>query len=247
MALRFDVLAEAYEAMIDWEKRLARETPFFRRVFEEVGAKRVLDSACGTGRHAAMFAEWGLEVEGADLNANMVEHCRGKYAQREKLRFVERSFMLPAEEPADVVVCTGNSLALVESFQQADAAIAALAASTRPGGALVIQVVNLLSREEGPVRWEKCKRARLTSGEALIIKGTHRAGRHGYVDFLLTDLSNGGAKLTVDCVRFLELEQERLEKQCQRNGFGRVVCYGGYGGEAFDPETSGDLILVARK
>jgi SAM-dependent methyltransferase len=247
MSLNFDVLAEAYDAMIDWDKRLANEAPFYRKLFEQVGARSVLDTACGTGRHAAMFAEWGLRVEAADLNPRMIEHCQARYAGTPNLSFVARSFLLPAERPADVVVCTGNSLALVEASQQADAAIAALCASARSGGAVVVHVLNLLSREEGPVRWDKCKRTNLSTGDALITKGTHRAGHHGYVDFLLADISGPTPKLTVDSVRFLELHREHLEAQCLRHGCDAVKAFGSYRMEPYDALTSGDLILVATK
>ncbi len=247
MSLNFDVLAEAYDAMIDWDKRLANESGLFRKVFDEVKARRVIDAACGTGRHAAMFARWGLEVEGADLNARMIEHCQAKYQGVGNLSFVTRSFMLPISRPADVVVCTGNSLALVDNLQQAEAAIAAMCAGVLPGGALVIHVLNLQSREEGPIRWDKCKRTLLSSGDALIIKGTHRAGGYGYVNFLLTDLSGSEPKLTVDTVRFLQLRSEFLETQCKCHGFKSIELYGNYRMEAFDPARSSDLIIVARR
>jgi SAM-dependent methyltransferase len=51
----FEDRPELYDALVDWSKRLAREEPFFRAVFEQVAARRVLDAACGTGRHAALF------------------------------------------------------------------------------------------------------------------------------------------------------------------------------------------------
>ena len=69
MANLFQDLTDVYEAMIDWPKRLAREEPFYRRWFERCGARSVLDVACGTGHHGAMFHRWGLRVEGADLSA----------------------------------------------------------------------------------------------------------------------------------------------------------------------------------
>ena len=72
----FSDVADIYEAMIDWQKRLASEGPFYRRLFDRVGVHSVLDVACGTGRHAAMFHSWGLRVEGADISANMIERAR---------------------------------------------------------------------------------------------------------------------------------------------------------------------------
>ena len=247
MSASFDVLAEAYEAMIDWDKRLANEAPLYRRIIEQVGAASVIDAACGTGRHAAMFADWGMKTEGADVNAKMIDHCRSRYADKPGLSFTTRSFLEPAAEPADAVICVGNSLALVGSLSEVDSAITALCASVRPGGAIVLHVLNLLSREEGPVRWDKCTRTTLSSGDALIIKGTHRAGRQGYVDFLLTDLSVTPPRLTADNVRFLLLERAPLEAECRRGGCDTVEVYGNYRFDPFNSATSSDLIIVGRK
>ena len=33
-------MSEAYDAMINWDKRLRARTPFYRRVFEQVKARR---------------------------------------------------------------------------------------------------------------------------------------------------------------------------------------------------------------
>ena len=54
----FADLTDVYEAMVDWPKRLANEEPFYRRLFARIGARRVLDAACGTGHHASMFHAW---------------------------------------------------------------------------------------------------------------------------------------------------------------------------------------------
>jgi hypothetical protein len=61
-----DQLTDVYDAMIDWSKRLDHEGPFYRTLFERLSAKSVVDVACGTGHHAAMFHDWGLEVEASD-------------------------------------------------------------------------------------------------------------------------------------------------------------------------------------
>ena len=66
----------AYDAMIDWKRRLERETPFYRQLFERINIQSVLDVACGTGRHAEMFHTWGLSVEGGDVSPQMLDFCR---------------------------------------------------------------------------------------------------------------------------------------------------------------------------
>lgn len=245
---QFDVLADAYDAMIDWEKRLAREGEFFRGLFDQLGVRTVLDAACGTGRHAAMFASWGLQVQGADLSAAMIDHCRKLHAGVQGLEFVQRSFLDAPPIEFDAVVCLGNSLALLPSMTQVQEAMAGMLAGVRSGGALVVQVVNLLSREEGPVRWDKCLRTALPNcRDALILKGTHRASGRGYVDFALVDLSDPTLKLQTQSPSFLELHALELSRIAKGCGCRSVETYGGYDRRPFDAASSADLICLCHK
>ena len=104
---RFDDLTDVYEAMIDWPKRLAHEEPFYRRLFEDVGARRVIDVACGTGvvaRQALARVGTGGQVVGLDMNPNMLMMARRRAPS---VAWHEGNAMaLPFPDHAfDVVVC----------------------------------------------------------------------------------------------------------------------------------------------
>ena len=88
-------LAGWYDTMVDWSKRLSHETPFFRRWFSEAHAQRVLDVACGSGHHAALFHQWGLVVEGADLSHAMLELARRRHGTAPGLTWTCRGFTDP--------------------------------------------------------------------------------------------------------------------------------------------------------
>jgi len=238
----FDVMAEAYDAMINWERRLANETPLLRWVIEQARAKSVLDAACGTGRHAAMLASWGLRVQGADLSAEMIEWCRGRHGEGKTgmLSWAQRSFTEKAPEPWDVVICTGNSLALAGKLGVIEQGIKAMAESATR--ALMLHVVNIYGRPDGPVVWDKSMRVRLKGGEHLLQKGIHRCAGRGYVDFVLTSLQS--FEVTTRCAEFVGLRRNWLEEQLRGNGFSRVQCFGGYGRQEFDEGKSGDLIVI---
>lgn len=237
----FDILSQAYDAMINWDRRLANEAPLFRWLFEQVGAHSVLDASCGTGRHAAMFASWGLRVQGADLSPDMIAWCRQQHGQSPALSWVQRSFTQKAEEPSDVVICTGNSLALAEDMSVIEEAITAMASSARH--ALLLHVVNLQARPDGPVVWDKTTRVQLSPGEHLLHKGIHRCGDIGYVDFLLTSL--GTFEVTGRSIPFAGLRQSWLKERLQQHGFTSVQFFGGYARQGFNEAASSDLIAVA--
>ncbi|MBN2025073.1 MAG: class I SAM-dependent methyltransferase [Pirellulales bacterium] len=241
-------LADVYDALVDWPKRLAREAPFYRGLFESLGARRVLDAACGTGRHAAMFHAWGLAVEGADLSPGMIERARRAFGEPEGLRFVVRAFDEPigAEEPFDAVVCVGNSLALAPDGAVAARAVEAMLAAVRPGGAVVIHVLNLDALPDGPCVWQKCLRIALARGDALVAKAVHRSGERGFVELLVVPWDRPEAR-QIESVPLLRLTEADLERAARRAGAAQTETYGGYAREPFDPRQSTDLIFIARR
>ncbi|RMG25564.1 MAG: class I SAM-dependent methyltransferase [Methanobacteriota archaeon] len=65
----FDAMAQVYDSMIDWERRLERELPFL--ISRLKPANRVLEVACSTGRHTAALA-CEFDVVGVDINQQMI-------------------------------------------------------------------------------------------------------------------------------------------------------------------------------
>ena len=244
----FDDLAEFYEAMIAWPKRLANEEPFYRRLFDEIGVRSVLDAACGTGRHAAMFHAWGLRVEGADISPSMIERARASFPQKEGLRWVVRGFHEPAgaAESFDAAVCVGNSLALAPDRATAQTAIGRMLDAVRPGGAIVLHVLNLWRLPDGPCVWQKCRRATLSAGDVMIVKGVHRCTSQGYMELVVVDAAEG-TMLRTESVPFLGLEAGELEQMAASAGANTAECFGSYDRKPYDRTESVDLIVVARK
>lgn len=244
----FQDLTDVYDAMIDWPKRLAHEGPFYRRLFEQHGVHSVVDTACGTGRHAAMFHGWGLRVEGADISPAMIARARANFGEPAGLRWTLRGFDKPIvpSKPFDAAVCIGNSLALAPDMPTVHRAIGQMLAAMRSGGLLVVHVLNLWHLPDGPCVWQKCRRATLPQGEALIVKGIHRCGVRGYVDLIVTNPAEAGAMQT-DCVPFLGLEAADLALPLQDAGVRNMHFYGDYQNKPYDRHASVDLIVVAEK
>ncbi len=245
----FDDMPDAYDAMIDWPKRLAREEPFYRWLFERVRAASVLDVACGTGHHAAMFHSWGLRVEGADLSEAMIQRCRLQYGQPQALRWVVRSFDEPAGTAGafDVAVCAGNSLALAADMAAMQRAVARMLEAVRPGGAIVVQVLNLWRMADGPCTWQKCRRADLARGDSLIIKGVHRCGRRGYVDMVVVSPGAGEPAMQGESVPFWGVEPADLEHMIYAGGAATVEIFGGYDRQVYRADRSQDVLAVGIK
>jgi SAM-dependent methyltransferase len=271
----FDDLADVYEAMIDWPKRLAHEEPFYRRLFERLQVERVLDVACGGGHHAALFHSWGLRVEGADLSPAMIDRARTAFGEPDGLHWTVRAFDEPvapgtetgtgsigAKHPEgrsgkeclspfpssfDVAVCVGNSLALAPDVAMVGRAIQQMLAAVRTGGAVVVQVLNLWHLPDGPCQWQKCRRAALhPQGDMLILKGVHRCGMRGYVEWVVAD-PTGPTLLRSESTPFLGLEAAEFERVASDAGATAITFHGGYHNQPYDRQESVDLIMVAER
>ena len=177
----FDDLAEIYEAMVDWPSRLTREEPFFRRHFAAAGVQSVVDVACGVGRHAAMFHSWNLRVEGADLSPRMIQLRRERFGEPVGLRWVVRSFAepIPADTPFDAAVCMGNSLPLASQRADIELALGRMFAAVRPGGLVLVHVLNLWRLPAGPATWEKCRLRRAAARRGADPERDSSRGRQG--------------------------------------------------------------------
>jgi SAM-dependent methyltransferase len=242
----FDDDPMRYEVLVNWPRRLAHEEPFYRRWFESAGVSRVLDVACGTGHHAELFRLWELEVEGADASEAMIAHCRDRLGESDRLHWVVRSYDQPCDRAGsfDAAICVGNSLALAGNMPTIERAVAAMLAALRPGGLCVIHVLNLWRLAEGPTYWQKHLRVSDERGDRIILKGVHRVGARGFVEFGEFDLEGKGQ---FDSSTILAIEPEDLKAMAEAAGGCEIQLFGGYGDEPYDRTTSVDLILVCRR
>lgn len=244
----FDEKSAIYDLLIDWPKRLAHEGPFFRQIFDEVGARKVLDAACGTGRHAAMFHEWGLEVEGADLSPGMIAECRARWGEPPGLRWRMRSFAEPCDraEAFDAVVCVGNSLALAGDRKLIEQAVLAMLRVLRPGGLCVFHVLNLWSLPENVTIWQKCKRVHHAGGDHILLKSVRKVGDRGHIDLADLELAGDAVAGRYDAADFVGLPAEELQRMARAGGAADVQFFGSHQRQPYDPATSTDLIAVCK-
>jgi len=244
----FNDLTDIFESIIDWPKRLANEELFYRRLFERVGVKSVVDVACGTGHHAGMFHSWGLHVEGADISPNMIARARERFGEPPGLHWTVRGYDQPiqSENPFDAAVCVGNSLALAPDTTTVHEAIHQMLAGVRQGGVAVVHVLNVWAMPDGPCVWQKGVRTTLSDEPALIIKGVHRCGDRAYIE-LLVNLLECDTKMRSTCVPFLALDLADLERVMRESGAERISVYGGYQDQPYDPRKNVDLVLVAER
>lgn len=240
----YDWLAEDYDLIIDWPARLARETPFLRRLVDEVQANSVLDVGGGTGHHARLLHGWGLEVTLADPSARTLEAARRRLPSSVRIEAVGFEALSDLGR-YDLVICLGNTLPHVRDLAEFEHWLETLYGRLQPGGALLCHQHNyryLLS--DFPRR--RFLPARGTES-VFYLRFFERDGSALRFVVMRVRGQAGGYETESAYVRHCPLSPDHYDFELKRLGAAAVRLYGGFDGADYDAEESEDLIVVARK
>ncbi len=249
----YDDLSQDYDRFVNWESRLAYEMPFIERQLAAAGAKRVLDAACGTGMHALALAQRGYEVTGADLSEGMIARARGNAAQMGvQSRFAVAGLGELATQLGggfDAALCLGSSLPHLLTPADLALALADFAAVLRPGGLLLIQNRNFAPVVERRERWMPPESHRDGAGEWLFIRfyDWEAEGRVAFNVMTLQRQGDGPWRQSVSATRLWPQLQLDLLPALAEVGFGEAACWGDLQGAPYVAESSGNLIITARR
>lgn len=246
-----------YDRMINWENRLKREEPFFTGLFAQYNVRSVLDAACGTGRHALLFAAGDLSVTGVDVSSTMIEQARINAAEKGfPAEFVQAGFGQLAAAAAgrefDAMVCLGNSLPHIRNTGDMQAALADFRRLLRPGGVLVLQNRNYNKVLTEKSRFMPLNQFQDDTGETLYLRITDfpACDKEGLITFNIVVMHRDAAGKWSSRVHSEELKpwlKEELAVLLGAAGFKDMRYYGDYSGNAYEPGASTDLIIVAEK
>lgn len=135
---------------------------------------RVLDMACGRGRHAKWFHACGMEVTGIDISEESIDQARARHPGPS---FMVHDMRRPfADGYFDAAVCLFNSLGYFEEAEDDKAVLRTAYQALRPGGRFVIDLMNMprvlsgLVPEEQVEREGVCFRIRRTLEGEVIVK-----------------------------------------------------------------------------
>jgi SAM-dependent methyltransferase len=242
----FAEVAEVYDIMIDWPARLARERPFFVRVVGEAPVRRALDVGCGSGHHARMLAELGVETLGIDPSGPMLARARA-LTEGDNPRFAQAGFAEIGTLGGGfgLIAIVGNTLGHVRSDAELRAMLGDCRAALVPGGRLVLQVVNYDAvMRLGDRRLPLIARER-DGHEHLFLREYRRHDR--MAEFTITTLRQEGADwcMHVERTIHLPLTAARLRRALRAAGFTRIALSGDYAGAPYAPASSGALVVEA--
>jgi SAM-dependent methyltransferase len=165
------VSAFAETADMAWTDRTEAEVERAMRMLRPAGGERVLDLACGSGRHSLELRRRDFEVVGADISPELLEVARRDAAEEGlQVSFVEADLRdLEFDAEFDVVLSLNDgAIGYLETEAENLRTFSVISRSLRQGGRHLMQLPNVLyAREHLPQKsW--------ISGESMIELVEHR-------------------------------------------------------------------------
>jgi len=250
----FDDISIAYDNTIDWESRLSREMPFILSLIENTKKPRVLDIACGSGRHSIALASHGAEVIGIDASKTMIEAAK-KHAENEG---VESTLIVADMETIrttvdgsfDLVICLGNSLALAKDIDSLKQVVKDVFQILKEGGSFVVQVLNFEEIHWSGFRNFPMKRGKLSNGEEITFA---RLFEHSDYPFSSTLVMSAFRKINdewtseVSTQKVLNLKHDKMKSVLQEAGFSNVEIYSNYARGSFEKKDDRNMVIHSTK
>ncbi len=194
---------------------------------------KILDLACGKGRHSIYLNKLGYDVTGADLSENSIAEARK--SENEKLHFAVHDMRVPFEEKFDAVFNLFTSFGYFENDADNLTTLIAIKDSLSEYGFAVIDFMNVNNVVENLVAQE----TKTIDGIDFHIKRYHIDG-HIYKEI---DFEDKGEKFHfTEKVQALTLED--FEIMMEKAGIFLLDVFGDYKLHKFHKKDSERLIMV---
>ena len=198
---------------------------------------KVIDIACGKGRHTKTLAELGFDATGIDLSPNSINAA--KCSEREHLHFEVWDMRQPFRlSYFDVAFNLFSSFGYFDDNAEDAKAIQAMYDCLKPGGLLVLDyintqfaVLNLKSKEIIP--------------RNDIQFHIQKKVENGFIKKRINFLAEGEEHEFEEQLKVINLT--RFEQMIGSAGFELVEMFGDYALAPFSPKSSPRLILIAIK
>lgn len=207
---------------------------------ETYAGYRVLDMACGAGRHAILLAKKGLIVTALDLSENLLSLAK-RTADDEnlKIEFIHsdiRDFRTILN--FDLIVNLFTSFGYFESDQENFSILKKAYDLALPGGYFVLDFFNsdYLTNNLSEFTEERI-------GDAIIYQ--YREIKNKRVDKKIVISKNGDLKSFQESVRMFT--KYEIESELTKIGFDIYKTFGDFFGNKFEQFASPRLIIICRK
>lgn len=200
---------------------------------------RILDVACGRGRHSRFLAEQGFDVTGIDLSTDSIEFAR--QFEKENLHFYQHDMRLPMwANHFDYALNFFTSFGYFATWREHEDAIRTIAKSLKPQGILLFDYLNVHYVEE-----------RLVHDEVKMIGDTRYEiyrwmdEAHFYKKIVISDPSLPAAKEFTEKVAKLSLGD--FTDMLSYQNLQVIDVFGDYSLSSYDVKKTPRMILLASR
>jgi SAM-dependent methyltransferase len=250
----FEELALIYDQSIDWTQRLQRELPFLFTLIEHKKRARILDLACGSGRHAVALAQKGHEVIGLDLSPQMIAAATRHAEENDVNVQFHTADMSNAKSIVtgsfDLILCLGNSLALLPSIDALKATFHGAHSLLTKDGYFVTQTLNFEEMHHTQFRFFPLKSGTTSVGNEVIFArffepfSKASTATMVFTGFIKTDI---GWKTKTHIHHVLQITHPLMEEILKTVGFTRIQHFANYQKHQFEPSKSRNLIMLVQE
>ncbi len=250
----FDDVALAYDDAIDWKARLAREIPFLMSRLGDPRGKRILDLACGTGRHSVALACEGAEVIGIDNSEVMISRAKDHAAANDvSPKFILGDmveFQSIAAGQYDMIICLGNSLALLDNLIILERVISLIYNSLNDDGVLIAQALNFEEIHRTGFRFFPQKSGKTGNGEDVVFSRFYEhTNPPNSSTLVMSALMKVRGKWTslVSTQKILNLNSNLLKLYLAQAGFRETRFFSDYSESLFVGSDDRNMIIHSRR
>lgn len=219
-----------------------KEVEFICRILNLTKKVKILDLACGFGRHAVKLAKRGFSVTCLDFNKQFLNLAK-KLAKQNKvsLRTVWSDMRnIPYKNEFDAVINMFSSFGYFEKEKENLKVLKAVSAALKPNGLFLLDLPNkkwILTNVNKKIR-------RKINNTYLFEKRSFDKKKNIYLNKITLIMSNK----KVECMATLLhlYEPVEIKKKLKDLGFSILKIYGDYDGKKFISRISPRMIVLAR-
>lgn len=198
---------------------------------------RMLDQACGKGRHARHLQSLGFDITGIDLSQQSIKYCK-KYENEQLTFFVQDMRRVFRINFFDYVFNLFTSFGYFDTDHQHQLAINAATVALKKDGLFIIDFMNVVRVTE-----ELVSSATIIRDETTFTISKHI--ERGYIIKHISFNDKGSKFDFTEKVKLIGISD--FERYFLNAGLKTIHLWGNYNLGPFDEKKSERLILVARK